>query len=103
LTQQILQNYIAYRVYNPNQAWDEEVWWNAVIGAGVGAESELGRTALARLAALRGRRRGGTQTDAALTPEAVDLQWQRAEAEARAANCTGANSWVVVRMKETRR
>jgi hypothetical protein len=84
--QQILQNLITQQVYNPNQELTENTWWNAVIGAGVGAESELGRTALASLARL-GRGRGGraaTQPPTA-APTSVEGGWQQAETETRAA------------------
>lgn len=104
--QQIIQNFIAQQVYNADQNLLEEAWWNAVIGAGVGAESELGRMALSRLARLRGSRGGGrTGTDA---PDALDTNsWiaaqeraERAAAEAYAANC--GDAWVVTSSKGRR-
>lgn len=82
--QQILQNLIAQRVYAPGQAIDEGAWWSAVIGAGVGAETELGRTALVRLGRLG---RGGRVGSPAPRPETPERAW--AEAEARSANALG--------------
>jgi hypothetical protein len=87
-TQQLAQNYIAQQVYRPEQSLTEDVLSNAAIGAGVGVESELGLTALARLAGLgrggRGARAPAPRSEPAPVsgqpPMAGDLEARLASA-----------------------
>jgi hypothetical protein len=83
--QQAIQNLIAWQVYNPNQVLTEDVWWNSLVGGGVGVTVQ-GGTELVR-GGLNIVRRGGRtapQPQTAPPPEQAEPQ-ARATPSARRA------------------
>lgn len=91
--QQVLQNVIAWSVYSPNQAMTQDVWWNGIIGGGVGAIAQGGQEAARGLLAIGGRRAGrsgrAAPPGAPPAPDTLDTNsWP--EAQRRAASAPGA-------------